>query len=100
MTYGRMPLFPPCCTPRNCLHMPLFDSCCSNSCCQSTCCRPNREECQCVRIQNPSCPGEFADVELCVDTDGNLSICVRRPQPSLCTCPPRPRRRKSHCDCC
>ena len=88
MTYGRMPLFPPACAPRSCVNLPLFDGC--------DCCRRPRKECQCVRVQNPACPGEFADVELCVDEDGNLSICVRR-QPKPC-CPP-PRRHKLHCDC-
>lgn len=87
MSYGRMPLFPPACGTQNALSMPLFDSC--------GCARP-REECQCVHIQNPACPGEYAEVELCVDAFGNLSICVRRP-PKPC-CPP-PRRCKPRCDC-
>ena len=87
MTHGRMPLFPPSCMPRSTMHMPLFDPC-------DCCCRP-REQCQCVHIENPACPGEFADVDLCVDADGNLSICVRRP-PKPCMPHRRPRPR---CDC-
>jgi len=86
MNCGKIPLFPPACTPHSSLRMPLFDGC--------GCSRP-REECQCVHIENPACPGEFADVELCVDGDGNLSICVRRP-PRPCMPPGRPRPR---CDC-
>lgn len=83
MTYRRMPLFPPGCDPNHSLRMPLFDNC--------TPCRP-REECQCVHIQNPACPGEYADVELCVDDCGNLSICVKRPGRTCLpkTCRPRP----------
>jgi len=85
MTYGRLPLFPPACGLRNAMCVPLFDNCS---------CRTSREECQCVHIRNPACPEEYADVELCVDGDGNLSICVRRPQKSCkrrrlsCSCPP------------
>lgn len=84
MNCGRLPLFPPDCMPQNTMHMPLFDPC-------DRCRR--RTECQCVHIENPACPGEFADVELCVDADGNLSICVRRP-PRAC----RPPRRQRCCD--
>ena len=86
MRYGKTPLFPPGCMPQNSLHMPLFDGCES--------CRP-RAECQCVRVENPACPGEYADVELCVDGDGNLSICVHRPP---CPCMP-PRRPRPPCGC-
>lgn len=86
MTYGRIPLFPPACMPGSSLRVPLFDSC--------ERCRP-RQDCQCVRICNPACPEEYADVELCVDGDGNLSICVKRP-PKPCA-PPR-RRHRCACD--
>lgn len=87
MTYRRMPLFPPGCNPHSSMRMPLFDHCDQ--------CRP-REECQCVHIENPACPGEYADVELCVDCDGNLSICVKRP-PKPCTS--NRFRHKNSCDC-
>lgn len=86
MNCGRIPLFPPGCMPQSNLQLPLFD-CCDRG--------RRRGECQCVRMENPACPGEFADVELCVDMDGNLSICVRRP-PRPCA----PRRRPGgRCDC-
>ena len=68
----------------NNLRMPLFDRC---DCVRS------REECQRVCIRNPACPDEIAEVELCVDCGGNLSICVHRP-PRPC---PLPGRRG--CDC-
>lgn len=87
MTYGRMPLFPPACGDREMLHVPLFDT--------GKCCSP-REECQCVRICNPACPGEYADVELCVDECGNLSVCIKRPPKP---CPPPRRRHRGGCDC-
>ena len=76
MSGGKTPLFPQPCCGQSSLHMPLFDGKRCNCECwtPSVCC----EDCQCVRIQNPACPGEFADVELCVDCNGNLSICVRR----------------------
>jgi len=82
MAYGRMPFYPQGCGPRNELCMPLFD--------HGGCGCP-REECQCVRIRNPACPGEYADVELCVDVQGNLSICVHRPPKP---CAPRCKRHK------
>ena len=88
MNCRRIPLFPPACGSNSSLHMSLFDGCDP--------CR-ERQECQCVRIRNPACPGEYADVELCVDMDGNLSICVKRPGGY---CPPTPcRRRRRGCDC-
>jgi len=68
MMYGRMPLFPPSCGP-DCVKMKLFDE---RGCC--TC----GNECQTVRICNPACPDEYADIELCVDPCGNLSVCVHR----------------------
>ena len=70
MTYRRLPLFPPGCGCESPLNGPLFGN--------RDCCRP-REECQRVHIRNPACPGEWADVELCVDEWGNLSVCVKRP---------------------
>lgn len=74
MNYGRLPLFPPACGAQNSLCMPLFERCG---------CAGASEACQCVQIQNPACPGEYAEVELCVDSCGNLSICVRRPPAPL-----------------
>ena len=82
MVYGRMPLFPPACG-QDCVKMKLFD--------EHTCCAPH-PECQCVRICNPACPEEYADVELCVDSCGNLSVCVHR---NSCCMPER--RRRSRC---
>ena len=90
MTYGRMPLFPPCCAPQSSLQMPLFNGCA---------CPPPQENCQCVRIQNPACPGEYADVELCVDLAGNLSICVRRP-PKPCVAGRKHRCKPAICGYC
>lgn len=87
MNYGRLPLFPPACGAQNSLCMPLFERCG---------CAGASEACQCVQIQNPACPGEYAEVELCVDSCGNLSICVRRPPRPCC---PQPRRRRPRCDC-
>jgi len=86
MSYRRIPLFPSACPSGSSLQMPLFGGC------ESYC---RREECQTVRICNPACPEEYADVELCVDADGNLSICVRRP-PKPCP-PPRQRCRCHPC---
>jgi len=85
MTYRRLPLFPPGCGSGSSLCLPLFEN--------HDCCRP-REECQCVHIQNPACPGEYADAELCVDEWGNLSICVKRP-PGVC--PPNRCKTKPYC---
>ena len=81
--YGRTPLFPPSCCNSS-MRMPLFDNCtpCKNAC----------EDCQTVRICNPVCRDEFVDVELCVDSGGNLSICVHRP-PKPC----RPRSCRNRC---
>ena len=89
MTYGRMPLFPSSCAPQSSLQMPLFNGC---ECPPPP---PPQDCCQCVRLQNPACPGEYADVELCVDAGGNLSICVRRP-PKPCV-QPRKKRCKPQC---
>ena len=82
MTYRRLPLFPPGCGCDSQLNVPLFEN--------RDCCRPGAE-CQRVHIRNPACPGEWADVELCVDEWGNLSVCVKRP-PRPCApnrCRPR-----------
>ena len=87
MTYRHMPLFPPSCDTNSSMCMPLFD--------RHDRCMP-REECQCVHIRNPACPEEYADVELCVDCDGNLSICVKRPTR---TCMHKPCKRKNPCSC-
>lgn len=82
MTYGRMPLFPPSCGS-DCVKMKLFNEC---EC-------PPQSNCQTVRICNPACPSEYADVELCVDSCGNLSVCVHRN--SCCA----PERRRKRCGC-
>lgn len=83
MMYGGMPLFPPSCGMES-VKMKLFDDC--------GCCSP-QNNCQTVRICNPACPNEYADVELCVDSCGNLSVCVHR---NGCCIPERRRRR---CGC-
>ncbi len=96
MSYGKMPLFPPTCCGQSSLRMPLFDGGrhgCGECWTPALAC----EDCQCVRIQNPACPGEFADVELCVDCDGNLSICVRRPNRPPCTYPSRGKKCRTRC---
>ncbi|MGN1005186.1 MAG: hypothetical protein ACI4O8_01600 [Aristaeellaceae bacterium] len=87
MSCGKMQLFPQPCCGQSSLRMPLFDGkhCGCGECWSPA---PMCEDCKCVRIQNPACPGEFADVELCVDCDGNLSICVRRPNRTNCGCGP------------
>lgn len=96
MSYGRMPLHPGDGCDRSSLRMPLFDHCRPQPCGEY---RPMVPEecCQCVRLQNPACPGEFADVELCVDCNGNLSICVKRP-PKPCGCNPCTVRRRPRCN--
>lgn len=86
MTYGQTPLYPPPPSRQSAMRMPLFDNC---GCCAT------RDTCQCVQIRNPACPEEYADVELCVDEGGNLSICVKRP-PKPC-CPPRRHRPRYGC---
>ena len=73
MTYGRIPLFPPGC-PGPCREE-LPELCCRRE--------QGAGECQRVCIRNPACPEETAEVELCVDCDGNLSICVHR-RPRSC----------------
>ena len=92
MTYGRMPLFPSGCAAQSNLQVPLFHGC---DCPPPPPPPPMAENCQCVRIQNPGNPGEYADVELCVDCGGNLSICVRRP-PKPCP-PPKKKRCMPQC---
>lgn len=104
MSCGKMPLFPQPFCGQSSLHMPLFDG----KHCDCDCWTPalSCEDCQCVRIQNPACPGEFADVELCVDCSGNLSICVRRSNRPPCGHAPcnhphcnRPPCNRPGCDC-
>ena len=90
MNYGFRPLFPPmgdCCDRDNCVRVPLFNA---EHCC------PPREPCGCcqtVRLENPCCPGECADVALSVDSCGNLVICIHRDH-SRCDCH---RGLKRHC---
>lgn len=72
--------------PRESWRMPLFD-------CDS--CGMNRFDCACsrtVRLENPCCAGEFAEVTLSVDGCGNLVICVHR-HSEPCDC----RRTRKHC---
>ncbi len=85
MGYPQRPLFPPmgdCCAPDNCVRVPLFS--------RDVCRPPNACPCaQTVRLENPCCPGECAEVALSVDGCGNLVMCVHR---EPCCPPPRPRR--------
>lgn len=56
----------------SCVRLPLFGE-------DMHACR--RESCGCsqtVRLENPSCPGECAEVTLSVDSCGNLMVCVHR----------------------
>ena len=69
MMMDRIPLFPPGCGGSD-FRVPLFDNGCGRQSCA---------DCQTVRIRNPANPCEVAEVELCVDAMGNLSVCVRRP---------------------
>lgn len=77
MMVEKMPLFPPGCGGSD-FRLPLFDNGCGRNPCA---------DCQTVRVRNPANPCETAEVELCVDAMGNLSICVRRP-PLCCSRPP------------
>lgn len=79
MRYDFKPLYPQVCDscdrcdcgrPES-WRMPLFQ------------CEPCRSGCDCgcsqtVRLENPCCPGECAEVQLSVDSCGNLVICVHR----------------------
>ena len=60
------------CGDRDSWRMPLFD-------CE---CRNTVRDCGCggqtVRLENPCCPGEFAEVNLSVDPCGNLVICIHK----------------------
>ena len=75
MGFDMRPLSPSggdCGGRESCLRMPLFG-------CESCCSR--REACGCsqsVRLENPSSPGEYAEVSLSVDSCGNLVVCVHR----------------------
>lgn len=85
MGYGRLPLFPPMGGGNDeCVRVPLF---------QRDPCRCRMDPCGCktVRMENPCCPGDGADVMLSVDECGNLMVCVRRDPPCRCG-PNRPRR--------
>jgi len=88
-----MPLYPGSCDGESCVRMSLFDS--GRGCACEGWRRDCEERCQTVRICNPACPGEYADVQLCVDHCGNLSICVHRPSGD---CIRRDRRCRSRCN--
>ena len=75
MHYGKIPLFPGGGSD-GCMRVPLFGCESGRGGCD--------DRCQTVRVCNPECPGEYADVELCVDNCGNLSICIRRPSGRCC----------------
>ena len=65
------------CSDRESWRMPLFDCDHWNS----------ARDCRCtgqtVRLENPCCPGEFAEVNLSVDPCGNLVIYVHK---NACAC--------------
>ena len=88
MRYDRMPLYPPmggrCDGGGDCYRMPLFRP---EPCMSRGCGCPART----VRLENPACPDEWAEVTLSVDECGNMVICVHRAPPRRC-CEPRPRR--------
>ena len=74
------------CRDRENWRMPLFG-------CERRCgCEDRGCPSQVVRLENPCCPGEYAEVELSVDDCGNLVVYVRR-NASKCTC----RRPKKRC---
>lgn len=82
---------PPCGGRDACVRVPVFGA--------DRCARPQplpARECQKVCIENPCCPGEWAEVLLGVDACGNLTVCVRRP-PEAERCPRPPRRRREPC---
>lgn len=86
MYYDR-PLYPPPgeqCGGDNCVRMPLFGSERDVPICDR--CGSS----QTVRLENPRCPGECAEVSLSVDHCGNLVICVHR-APPRCQCSGRRR---------
>lgn len=86
MNYDRMPLFPPQHNSHDCLQLPLFDD---RRLPADPCgCGDADANCRIVRLYNPCCRGEYADVELCVDGCGNLSVCVHR-GPGCRTCEKR-----------
>ena len=91
MYMGRMPLYPPPGGERgreNCIRLPLFQN--------DSVRQPPANCAQTVRLENPCCPGEFAEVTLSVDYCGNLAVCVHR-EPYGCR--PRPPKHRSR-DCC
>ena len=91
MNCGRIPLFPGDHNRDSCVRMALFGDHHSEDW------RGMQDErCQTVRVYNPACSGEYADVQLCVDCCGNLSICVRRPGDKCCS---RNKRHTSRCGC-
>ena len=61
------------CHDRESWRMPLFRCDGMNNSCDCGCS-------QTVRLENPCCPGECAEVNLSVDNCGNLVICVHRDQ--------------------
>lgn len=86
-----MPLYPsasPCRDRDACVRVPLFG--------QDRCARPQSPpvgDWQKVMIENPCCPGQWAEVLLSVDACGNLAVCVRRaPDRDPCDRPHRRRR--------
>jgi len=74
------------CRDRESWRMPLFGGDCA--CASRDCCGCS----QTVRLENPCCPGECAEVTLSVDNCGNLVVCVHK-DPWKCDC----RRPKKRC---
>ena len=79
----------PCADQGACVKVPVFDG---DRCAPAG---PVRE-CRRVTIENPCCPGQWAEVTLGVDDCGNLMVCVHR-APERCGCRPRCDR-PPHCD--
>ena len=95
MMYGHMPLYPRLgnpCGDDACVRVPLF-----GDGCRPPQALPPVAELKRVPLENPCCPGEWAEVLLGVDACGNLALCVRRdegchrapcPPPDRPPCPP------------
>lgn len=76
MMYGQMPLYPALgdgCGGDACVRVPLFGE--GPRAARSL---PPVGDVRRIVLENPCCPGEWAEVILGVDACGNLALCVRR----------------------
>ena len=93
MVYENMPLYPCIGAQRDreaCVRLPVFGEG-RGAPCRSECgLPPNLSGCKRVTIENPCCPGEWAEVLLGLDSCGSLVVCVRRNPPDDCRRPCRP----------